>query len=106
MRLAAGFMGLAAAPVVVALLLCGCAGAPVHDTVARQSNLFSEERLRLTAEYARHHYGIDGYELREPQIIVIHYTAFPTLDESVRFFSSPLLDNEFRRDTYRAPRIP
>jgi len=96
--LAAGLLRLAAAPVVVALLLCSCAGVPVRDTVAHQSNLFNEERLRLTADYACRHYGIDGYELREPQMIVLHYTAFPTLDESIRFFSSPLLDIGVRRD--------
>ena len=83
---------------VSAFLLSGCAGALWSDPVARQLNLFTQERLLLTADYARHHYGGDGYELREPRMIVLHYTAFPTLDESVRFFSSPYLDTEFRRD--------
>jgi N-acetyl-anhydromuramyl-L-alanine amidase AmpD len=98
MRLVAGLVRLTVTPVVVALLLCGCTGVPVRDTVAHQSNLFNEERLRLTADYARRHYGLEGYELREPQIIVLHYTAFPTLDESMRFFFPSLLDTGFRRD--------
>ena len=98
MRLVAGVLRIMVTPVVVTLLLCGCAGVPVRDTDAHQSNLFNEERLRLTADYARSHYGIEGYELREPRMIVLHYTAFPTLDESVRFFSSSLLDTGFRRD--------
>jgi N-acetylmuramoyl-L-alanine amidase len=98
MRLVAGLARLTVTPVVVALLLCGCTGVPVRDTVAHQSNLFNEERLRMTADYACSHYGIEGYELREPQMIVLHYTAFPTLDESIRFFSSPFLDTRFRSD--------
>ena len=79
-RLAAGFIRFTTASMVVALLLCGCAGVPVHDTVARQSNLFNEERLRLTADYVRHHYGIVGYELREPQVIVLHYNGISLAD--------------------------
>ena len=37
-------------------------------------------------------------ELREPQMIVVHYTAFADLDESYRFFAPPRLDNQLRRD--------
>ncbi len=89
---------LIAASLAASFLLSGCAGVPVRDPVARRSNLFTRERLRLTAEYARHHYDSDGYELREPQMIVLHYTAFPTLNESIRFFSPPLLDTALRKD--------
>ncbi len=84
--------------VVTALLLSGCAMTPVRDPVAHPSNLFNQERLALTAAYARYHYNLDGYELREPQMIVLHYTAFPTLHESIRFFSPTLLDTGFRKD--------
>ncbi len=80
------------------LFLWGCVGAPVRDPMARPSNIFSGERLRRAADYARRHYGVDGYELRDPEMIVLHYTAFPTLDESLRFFSPPLLDTDFRKD--------
>jgi N-acetyl-anhydromuramyl-L-alanine amidase AmpD len=34
----------------------------------------------------------------EPQMIVVHYTAFATRDESVRFFAPPRLDTVSRRD--------
>ena len=83
---------------VSVLLLGGCAWVSVCDPMARQSNIFTRERLRLTAEYARRHYGADGYELREPEMIVLHYTAFPSLEESLRFFLPPLLDTGFRND--------
>jgi N-acetylmuramoyl-L-alanine amidase len=83
---------------IAAFLLCSCAVAPVRDQVALDSMIFNPERLRLTVEYARQHYGSDSYELREPQMIVLHYTAFSTLYESIHFFAPPLLDTGFRKD--------
>lgn len=86
------------AQVLLVLALAGCAGAPVFDGEARQVNLFTEERLLLTADYVGRHYGSETPELREPRMVVLHYTAFGTLKESLRFFVPARLDGDARRD--------
>lgn len=69
-----------------------------YDPQATIRNIFDDMRLRLTANYCFTHYGRESAELREPQMIVVHYTAFSTLDESYRFFAPPRLDKISRRD--------
>ncbi len=49
-----------------------------------QDLVISDRRLELTKEYCRIHYGFDHYRL-DPRMVVIHYTAFPTFDESFAF---------------------
>ena len=68
------------------------------DPQAKALDIFDAQRLRLTAEYDRTHYGLDSSELREPRLIVLHYTAFHSFDESLRFFRPDLLDTVSRRD--------
>lgn len=75
------------------------------DPKATQLNIFDAKRLSLTAEYCRIHYGFDGYELKNPRMIVLHYTAFPTLDESYRFFRPSLLDTKSRADICSGGRV-
>lgn len=80
-------------------LLAGCAGGGVvNDPRAAARSVFNDERLRLTAEYCRSHYGTDSCRLADPKMIVVHYTAFPTIEESYRFFAPVMLDPVFRRD--------
>lgn len=80
-------------------LLTGFAGSSGdYDPQATFRNIFNDERFRLTASYCLTHYGSESAELREPQMIVVHYTAFATRDESYRFFAPPRLDKESRRD--------
>ena len=69
-----------------------------YDSQARVREIFDGERLRLTAQYCKIHYGLDSSELREPQMIVLHYTAFHTFEESYRFFLPDLLDTQSRKD--------
>jgi beta-N-acetylhexosaminidase len=68
------------------------------DPYAKLRNIFDTERLKLTAEYSRVHYGIDSSELREPRMIVLHYTAFHSFEESFAFFLPSRLDAQFRKD--------
>jgi N-acetyl-anhydromuramyl-L-alanine amidase AmpD len=68
------------------------------DPKASFRNIFDKERVRLTAEYCLQHYGSAHDELREPRMIVVHFTAFPTLEESFRFFAPSRLDTVSRRD--------
>ncbi len=83
----------------LSLLLTGAADPGLdYDPQAKLRNIFTEERFRLTADYCRTHYGMESAELRAPEMIVVHYTAFATLGESYRFFAPPRLDRVSRRD--------
>ncbi len=98
-NLASDFRLSVAALQLISVLLSGCLGTgAVNDPQATARGVFDEERLRLTAEYCRIHYGTDSHRLTEPEMIVVHYTAFPTLEESYRFFAPVTLDPVFRRD--------
>lgn len=80
-------------------LLTGVAGSSADfDPEAMLRNVFTDERQRLTADYCLTHYGIESAELREPRMVVVHYTAFATRDESYRFFAPARLDRVSRRD--------
>jgi N-acetylmuramoyl-L-alanine amidase len=70
----------------------------VSDPEAAQVPVFDAERLRLTELYSAAHYGSKSYRLEQPQMIVVHYTAIPTLKESLRFFKPSHLDPASRAD--------
>lgn len=89
----------AAVLLFVAAILSGCLGREVVlDPMATTRNVFDDERLRLTADYCRIHYGQDSCRLAEPEMIVVHYTAIPTFEESYRFFAPVTLDTVLRKD--------
>lgn len=48
--------------------------------------IVSYERLELTRQYCRLHYGIDTHTLKNPKMIVIHYTAIDKLRKSLDYF--------------------
>lgn len=52
------------------------------DTV----NILSQKKLELTVQYNKEHYGIDGYKLDTPRIVVVHYTAIDDLDATLNLF--------------------
>ncbi|HET6418570.1 MAG TPA: peptidoglycan recognition family protein [Geobacteraceae bacterium] len=98
-NLACNFKPSVVVMLLASVLLAGCLNtAAVTDPRATARGIFNDERLRLTAEYCRIHYGTDSYRLTDPEMIVVHYTAFPTLEESYRFFAPTMLDQVFRRD--------
>lgn len=74
------------------------AAASVLDPQALPQPLFDTERMRLTVDYARHHYGEATAILSNPQMIVVHFTTIPTLQESLDFFRPARIDKKFRRD--------
>ena len=84
---------------MLSLFLAGASGSDTNiDPKAMGRNLFDGDRIRLTAEYCLRHYGKKSAELREPRMIVVHFTAFPTMDESLRFFAPQRLDKVSRSD--------
>ena len=49
---------------------------------------FSQKRIRLTEKYIKRHYGLDAsYFNIHPKIIVLHWTALPTLEKSFAAFN-------------------
>jgi N-acetyl-anhydromuramyl-L-alanine amidase AmpD len=52
----------------------------------KESFNVTQERLNLTREYAKRHYGMDTYQLVNPQAIVIHYTATRNLQDTWSVF--------------------
>jgi N-acetyl-anhydromuramyl-L-alanine amidase AmpD len=89
----------AVALLLISVILSGCLGrGAVLDPRATARNIFDDERLRLTSDYCRTHYGLDSCRLTEPEMIVVHYTAFATLQESYRFFAPVTLDTVLRKD--------
>src|SRR3989344_1257539 len=58
--------------------------------------IVNPKRLELAKEYSRQHYGVDSYDLKDPKIIVIHYTGIPTLQKSLDAFRAAFLPGHRR----------
>jgi hypothetical protein len=81
-----------AAIVIAATLLSACAPAiqprpsPALQIVDRPIP-FSTDRVEMTRAYIREHYGLDVSDIRiVPRIVVLHWTAAPTLEGSFQAF--------------------
>ncbi|WP_456402251.1 N-acetylmuramoyl-L-alanine amidase [Hydrogenimonas sp.] len=67
--------------------------------------LFGPERITLTQQYIKRHYGYDARSIEiTPKIVVIHYTAIPTLEGSFRALYPETLPGG-RADIQRASRL-
>lgn len=70
------------------LFLALIVSAPALEIVQKPIH-FSEHRQQRTLDYIREHYGLSPEEITiDPRIIVIHYTAIPTLKGSFEAFES------------------
>jgi len=49
---------------------------------------FGPKRMRQTRAYARRHYGSDTWQLRDPEVIVEHFTDANTFESAYRLFAS------------------
>lgn len=49
--------------------------------------VLTQNKLNLMKKYAKQHYGMDTYVLWKPKMIIIHYTALPTLRSTLKTFS-------------------
>lgn len=73
---------------VLAAVLAGCARATPPTAAPEQRIVerpipFSQERVSMTRAYIRDHYGLAVADIRiVPRIIVLHWTAVPTLEGS------------------------
>lgn len=77
---------------VLALSLpAACETAPEHEIVSRPIS-FGEQRQQMTLDYIREHYDSAATDiLIDPQIVVVHWTATPTLESLYATFEPETL---------------
>ncbi len=70
------------------VLLTSCASTRIID----RPIVFNEEREQLTKEYVKERYGIEDPSIYiVPKMIVLHWTAIPTLEGSFDAFNDPVI---------------
>lgn len=56
---------------------------------------FGEERINLTKEYIKNHYGLEVENIEIiPKIVLVHYTAIATFEKSLARFKGETLPND------------
>src|SRR5690348_12511482 len=63
-------------------------------TIVQKPIPFGAKRKHEMAAYAQRHYGIDSYRLRDPHVIVEHYTVTPTFQATWNTFAPDVPDSE------------
>jgi len=77
------------ASVLTAISLAGCAGGL---RIVDRPVSFTDARIRMTREYMADRYGLDGGSIRiQPRVIVLHWTAIATLEDSWGAFAAESL---------------
>jgi len=72
--------------IAIALFCCACAGSQSIEIVEKPI-VFDDERRALSLAYMKEHYGIEAEEPGiTPRMIVVHWTAIPTLEGSFNAF--------------------
>ncbi|MEA2316259.1 MAG: hypothetical protein QOD44_448 [Solirubrobacteraceae bacterium] len=66
----------------------------LRPPITRRLIPFGAARKREMAAYARRHYGIDDYHLRDPHVIVEHLTVTPSIDATFNVFAPDRPDPE------------
>lgn len=56
-------------------------------------NLYTKKKYDLMVRYAQRHYKLNHADLKNPKLIVIHYTASPTLKSTLYTFKSDQIAN-------------
>ena len=72
------------------------AAAAPQPTIVQKPIPFPAKRKQEMAAYARRHYGIDSYRLREPKVIVEHYTVTATFQQTYNTFAPNHPDPELK----------
>lgn len=76
----------------MALYWVACTAAPPILTIEPRPIIFNEERRQLSLDYMQDHYGMTPENPTiAPQMIVVHWTAIPTLEGSFDAFYEPTL---------------
>ena len=78
----------------LAFALFGVVGAPPKPHIVQKPIPFSALRRNETAAYAARHYGLSTWRLRNPHVIVEHYTAGNSFSSAWNTFASDAPDAE------------
>jgi N-acetylmuramoyl-L-alanine amidase len=84
-------------PIVLALALLGAAGAEAavpKPTIVPRPIPFGAQRKQEMAAYAKRHYGLATYRLKDPRVIVEHYTVTSTFQQTWNTFAPDRPDAE------------
>jgi len=65
-----------------------------QPTIVQKPIPFGAKRKHEMAAYAKRHYGIDSYRLRNPKVIVEHYTVTTTFQQTFNTFAPDNPDAE------------
>jgi N-acetylmuramoyl-L-alanine amidase len=68
--------------------------AGLKPPIERTPIAFPAKRKEEMAAYAQRHYGLDTYRLRDPKVIVEHYTETADAQSAINLFSSDVPDRE------------
>jgi beta-N-acetylhexosaminidase len=81
---------------MLAALAAALAAAAPMPAIVSKPIPFGAKRKLQTAAYARRHYGIDSYRLRDPKVIVEHYTVTSTFQQTFNTFAPDNADSELK----------
>src|SRR3954465_4034667 len=79
---------------LLAALFAALALAAPQPTIVQKPIPFGAKRKQEMAAYARRHYGIDSYRLKDPKVIVEHYTVTSTFKQTFDPFAPDSPDPE------------
>jgi N-acetylmuramoyl-L-alanine amidase len=65
-----------------------------QPTIVSKPIPFGAKRKQEMRAYAKRHYGIDSYRLRDPKVIVEHYTVTSTFQQTFNTFAPDVADSE------------
>jgi N-acetylmuramoyl-L-alanine amidase len=65
-----------------------------QPTIVQKPIPFPAKRKQETAAYAKRHYGLNTYRLRDPKVIVEHYTVTATFQQTFNTFAPDVADSE------------
>jgi beta-N-acetylhexosaminidase len=81
---------------MLAVLAATLAAAAPMPAIVQKPIPFPAKRKQEMAAYARRHYGIDSYRLRDPKVIVEHYTVTSTFQQTFNTFAPDNPDSELK----------
>lgn len=77
---------------ICSLSIVACKTAPPASSVRSWPIVYDDERTQLSLDYMQEHYGMSpATPTIEPKMIVVHWTAIPTLEASYQAFYEPAL---------------
>ncbi|MCD6172231.1 MAG: N-acetylmuramoyl-L-alanine amidase [Sulfurimonas sp.] len=79
---------------IILILLTFCLTLTAYEIKQTPIN-FGEKRIALTKEYIKNHYGFEVKDIKiTPKIVLIHYTAVETFEDSLSRFKSQTLPTD------------